>query len=111
MHRYEVISTDLGVLEELDIVLIGIDRPSYGWSDSDADRQALGLPARPALVVGLYRLGFHRACVAASCHHGSYDDIANKANIWKPARTAVQVRSGLGHHVLPEDPAWSTQCR
>ena len=36
--RYEVMSTDLGVLEELDIVLVGIDRPSYGWSDSDADR-------------------------------------------------------------------------
>ena len=37
-------STDLGVLEELDIVLIGIDRPSYGWSDSDADRWAVKLP-------------------------------------------------------------------
>jgi hypothetical protein len=39
--RYEVLSTDLEVLEELDIVLIGIDRPSYGWSDSDADRHVL----------------------------------------------------------------------
>ena len=32
-------STDEGVLEELDMVLIGIDRPTYGLSDPDPDRQ------------------------------------------------------------------------
>ena len=39
VRRYEIMSTDEGVLEELDMVLIGIDRPTYGLSDPDPDRQ------------------------------------------------------------------------
>ena len=36
--RLEVSATDLDVLEELDLLLVGIDRPSYGSSDPHPNR-------------------------------------------------------------------------
>ena len=37
-HRLEVTSTYLDVLDELDLLLVGIDRPSYGCSDPHPNR-------------------------------------------------------------------------
>lgn len=37
-RRLEVSATDLDVLEELDLLLVGIDRPSYGSSDPHPNR-------------------------------------------------------------------------
>ena len=37
-YRLEVTSTYLDVLEELDLLLVGVDRPSYGCSDPHPNR-------------------------------------------------------------------------
>lgn len=39
--RYEVMSTDEGLLAEMDMVLVGIDRPCYGGSNPHPTRSDL----------------------------------------------------------------------
>ena len=102
-------STDEGVLEELDMVLIGIDRPTYGLSDPDPDRQGGPLPSMHAFVLG-QNLSPRpaRPHVCASCQMGAWAIPFGHVSVHTYTCKHLRFRAAVPAHLL-ELKGWVTK--